>query len=115
MTMLKRNSLLSAFCILLACSGPALAYDWSRVFGAGSDINEADCQPYHSCTVAGAEVEDAATVLARAKIGTGPDVGLASDRRMKSDIKEVGTHQAVFFQVPLGRPGPDRRDRAGST
>lgn len=43
------------------------------------------------CTVAGAEVDDAATIKARAKVGTGPNAGLASDRRVATDIKDLGT------------------------
>jgi hypothetical protein len=43
------------------------------------------------CTVAGAEVDDAATIKARAKVGTGPAAGLASDRRVATDIKDLGT------------------------
>ena len=62
---------------------PAMAFDWSQLLG-GTGICTKDC------TVAGAEVDDAATISARAKIGTGPAAGLASDRRVISDVAEVG-------------------------
>lgn len=58
---------------------------------AGSFATSAHaCKPVHSCVV-GAEVDDAATIKARAKRGTGPNVGIASDERIKTDIKQVST------------------------
>ena len=69
---------------LLGLSAPALAFDWSQLLGG-----EAACTT--GCVVAGAEVDDAATISARAKVGTGPAAGLASDRRVISDIEQVGT------------------------
>ena len=49
------------------------------------------CETPTACIIPGAEVDDEATIKARAKTGTGPAAGLASDRRIKTDIKELGT------------------------
>ena len=76
------------FCVgLLAISAPASAIDWARLLGQV----DAACPSATSCTVAGAEVDDEATIAARKATGTGPAVGIASDRRVKSDITQVGT------------------------
>ena len=48
------------------------------------------CKSSKTCVV-GAEIDDAATIKARAKRGSGPDVGTASDERIKTDIKQVAT------------------------
>jgi hypothetical protein len=49
------------------------------------------CEKTGSCIVAGAEVDDAATIQARKVIGSGPVAGLAADRRMKADVVELAT------------------------
>ena len=49
------------------------------------------CDQPGGCTIAGAEVDDAATIKARARIGTGPAAGLAADRRVATEIKLLGT------------------------
>ena len=46
------------------------------------------CKSATHC-VAGAEVDTPATLKARARVGTGPDAGLASDRRLKTDVTLV--------------------------
>lgn len=43
-----------------------------------------------ACVVAGAETDDAATIGARSKAGSGPANGIASDRRLKQDVKPIG-------------------------
>jgi hypothetical protein len=42
------------------------------------------------CTVPFAEVDDAATVAARAKAGTGPPSGFVADRQLQSDLAVIG-------------------------
>jgi hypothetical protein len=49
------------------------------------------CEKTASCVVAGAEVDDAATLQARSITGTGPAVGLAADERILADVAAVGT------------------------
>jgi Chaperone of endosialidase len=71
---------------LLAMTSAATAFDLSRLAEDGTH-----CIQREACIVPGAEVDDDATIKARAKTGTGPAVGFASDRRIKSDIKEIGT------------------------
>jgi len=80
----KRTAYLVGFIALVGISAPAIAFDWSQLLGGDSSCKS-------GCTVAGAEVDDAATIAARAKIGTGPAAGLASDRRVTSDATQVGT------------------------
>ena len=46
--------------------------------------------PADAVEPAGAEVDDAATIAARAKVGTGPAAGFVADRRVKTSINEVG-------------------------
>lgn len=83
--------------LLIVCANaiPAAAIDWSRASLSGkpatqdASVSYQICEP--SCTVAGAEVDDAATVAARALTGTGPAAGIASDRRLTTDIQQVGT------------------------
>lgn len=48
------------------------------------------CSTPADCTLAGAEVDDEATIKLRAKTGSGPQSGLISDRRMKQDLQPVG-------------------------
>jgi hypothetical protein len=48
------------------------------------------CDTPKSCVVVGAETDDAATAKARATVGTGPAAGLAADRRMQTELTEVG-------------------------
>lgn len=83
MKSIKRSAYLVGVIALVAISAPAIAFDWSQLLGEGPCKSD--------CTVAGAEVDDAATIAARAKTGTGPDAGLASDRRVISDIALAGT------------------------
>lgn len=84
-----RGTAIFGFLIMLALSVPAIAFDWSQFLVVGQ--GQSGCRPYGSCIVAGAEVDDEATIQARKKVGSGPAAGLASDRRVKSDIIEVGT------------------------
>ncbi|MEQ1696115.1 MAG: tail fiber domain-containing protein [Hyphomicrobiaceae bacterium] len=79
----KRAANLVGVLGLVGISAPAIAFDWSQLVGGGSACMK-------DCIVAGAEVDDAATIAARQKIGTGPAAGLASDRRVLSDVVEVG-------------------------
>jgi hypothetical protein len=51
---------------------------------------ELACQARGDCVVQGAEVDDEATLAARKIVGTGPTSGIASDRRIKGDAKQVG-------------------------
>lgn len=44
----------------------------------------------HAADPARAEVDDAATIAARAKVGTGPAAGFVADRRIKTNVTEVG-------------------------
>jgi Chaperone of endosialidase len=48
------------------------------------------CARPSDCIVSGAEVDDAALVAARARKGTGPAVGYASDRRLKTELTALG-------------------------
>jgi hypothetical protein len=78
------TTLLALSCV--AVTGlPAQSYEGSVVADASYG-----CDGPAACTVAGAEVDDDVTIKARAKIGSGPPVGLASDRRVKTDIKQIG-------------------------
>ena len=70
----------------LAIAGPVAAY--YAVGTLGSD--QASCVQQHDCTVANAETDDAVTSAARRIAGQGPAAGLLADRRMVSDIAEVG-------------------------
>ncbi len=79
----KRAVFIAGLIVLGGLGAPAMAFDWSQLLGG-----ENSCT--NGCTVAGAEVDDEATISARAKVGTGPDMGLASDRRVISDLIEVG-------------------------
>ena len=81
----RRTALMVGFVAILGFSSPAAALDLTSWFMGGDAI----CSK--SCIVPGAEVDDAATIAARARTGTGPAVGIASDKRMKSDITQVGT------------------------
>lgn len=49
-----------------------------------------ECAEPRDCVVAGAETDDEATIQARKATGTGPAAGIASDRRIKTDLKVVG-------------------------
>ena len=79
----KRAAAVAGLLALGGIGGPAMAFDWSQLLGGESVCTK-------GCTVAGAEVDDAATISARAQIGTGPAAGLASDRRVIFDVAEVG-------------------------
>lgn len=75
---------------------PASALDWGWNWGNKSQpavaaAGDPSCPQPNTCVVEGAEVDDAATIAARKKTGTGPAVGIASDLRLKSDIEHVGT------------------------
>jgi hypothetical protein len=76
---------------------PVSALDWGWNWGnksqtAGPAVSgDPDCAQPKACIVEGAEVDDAATIAARKTTGTGPARGIASDMRLKSDIKHVGT------------------------
>ena len=48
------------------------------------------CATPTECTIAGAEIDDEATIKLRAKPGIGPKSGIISDRRMKQDLQPVG-------------------------
>ncbi len=50
----------------------------------------ADCVEPASCAIPGAEVDDEATIAARAKSGTGPASGIAADRRIETTVFQVG-------------------------
>lgn len=88
-------TLISTFLLGSAIASPAGAIDWSWASLSGKPapqdalVSDHICEP--TCTVAGAEVDDAATVAARKLTGTGPAAGLASDRRLKTGIRQVGT------------------------
>lgn len=79
----KRVAYLIGAMSLAGINAPAMAFDWSKLLG-GEGVCTKDC------IVAGAEVDDAATIAARQKTGSGPAAGLASDRRVISDVIEVG-------------------------
>jgi Chaperone of endosialidase len=81
-------SMSAALIAVVAFAQPAQAFDPK----SATTIADASmgCENPAACTVAGAEVDDEATVKARAKIGTGPAAGIASDRRVKTDIKDLG-------------------------
>jgi hypothetical protein len=80
----KRTAYLVGVIAMVGVSAPAIAFDWSQLLGG-----DGSCKS--NCTIAGAEVDDEATIAARAKTGTGPAAGLASDRRVISDATMVGT------------------------
>ena len=86
MNISKRAGLIVGLLALIGVAAPVAAFNWSSLL-TGS---KADCDQPKDCVVAGAEVDDQATIVARAKTGSGPAAGLASDRRIKSDIKEIG-------------------------
>ena len=88
--------ILSALAIgLLAAVAAVPAHAFDKVATADHETVTAPADPGvctnpKACTVAGAEVDDAATIKARARTGTGPASGYASDRRIKTDITELG-------------------------
>ena len=74
--------------IVLAClaiAGPVAAY-----YGAGTIAPLAGCDQAKGCVIAGAEVDDEATIKARLVTGTGPSSGVLADKRLASDVVEVG-------------------------
>jgi hypothetical protein len=77
-----------ALIVTVGIVAPVAALDWGWKSASADD--EA-CDSSKPCVVAGAEVDDAATIKARAQTGTGPAAGLASDRRVKTDICQVAT------------------------
>lgn len=78
-----RTALRSQFaaCILLA----------SGVVASHAAADDAHCGEPQNCRIPGAETDDAATIQARSIPGTGPKTGVASDRRLKQEIKKIGS------------------------
>jgi hypothetical protein len=86
MTISKRAGFAAGFVALVSVAAPVAALNWSVLASKAAD----PCVQPQACVIVGAEVDDEATIKARARVGTGPAVGIASDRRIKSDIKEIG-------------------------
>ena len=88
--------ILSALAIgLLAAVAAVPAHAFDKVATADHETVTAPsdsgaCANPKACIVAGAEVDDEATIKARAQAGTGPASGYASDRRIKTEITELG-------------------------
>lgn len=78
-----RTALRSQFaaCILLAAA----------MVTSPAGAEEATCGEPQNCRVAGAETDDDATIKARSVPGTGPKAGVASDRRLKQEIRKIGS------------------------
>ena len=75
----------------LAVAGSVAAY-----YGAGAMAASPNCEQAQSCIVAGAEVDDEATIKARRLTGTGPASGILADKRMASDVVVVGQLENGF-------------------
>ena len=85
MNISRRAGFAAGLVALVAVAAPVAALNWSIL------AKRADpCAQPQTCVVVGAEVDDEATIAARARVGTGPAAGIASDRRIKNDIKELG-------------------------
>lgn len=75
-----------AFGLFAITACPVLAFDPP----AGTVADLAGCRDAKGCLIAGAEIDDEVTAKARAVVGSGPAAGFASDRQIKTDIKQVG-------------------------
>jgi hypothetical protein len=87
---LKRNYfLVPVFGAILAAAGLVHSANAIDLFGGLFQAPTA-CASAKDCVVAGAEIDDEGTAKARAKSGSGPATGFASDRRIKSDVTQIG-------------------------
>lgn len=87
MILYRIAALAAAATVVAVPVSPASAFDWRSVLGMAAACEQG---PSPACVVAGAEQDDPATIAARALKGTGPDQGIASDRRIVTDAVEVG-------------------------
>jgi hypothetical protein len=55
-----------------------------------SAVAKDGCEAATGCSVPGAEVDDETTAKARAIIGSGPAVGVVADKRLQTDVEEIG-------------------------
>ena len=67
-----------------------LSFVVCAAFLATATAQAKPCKPSGHCVLA-AEVDDAATIKARARIGSRPDAGTTSDLRIKTGVRQVDT------------------------